>query len=364
MAGFVSVLNERSEGVTDSVWGKPGKLSVKGTAMADLIAAPQVLSAAAAEVSGIGVSVSAAHAAAASSTTAVVPAGADEISTSIAAVFSRHGQQFATLGAQASVFHTEFAQALTAAGGAYAATEVANVSPLQTLPQHALAMANAPTNALLGRPLIGNGTSVADDAQGQAGQACGVSFGNGGAGGARTGAGYPGGAGGAAGPSGAGGTGGTGGPGSVSVAGTGGPSTASVAGGAGGPGGWLLGPGGPSVIGGTDAAAHGAGGAGGVGSAAWLVGTGGTGGSDTAYIGVGGAGGYAGLLYGPTGATGAAAVSGPALPNPDNIDGTSAIVGERPLRPSSDRHRRRLRPGQDGGRHRGRQRRRRLHPQR
>lgn len=85
--------------------------------MAFLIAAPDMLSLAATEVAGIGESVSAAHAVAASSTTAVVAAAGDEVSTAIAGLFSRHAQQFAALAAQAVGFHDQFVQALTAAGG-------------------------------------------------------------------------------------------------------------------------------------------------------------------------------------------------------------------------------------------------------
>ncbi|WP_085078285.1 PE family protein [Mycobacterium palustre] len=137
--------------------------------MAFLIAAPDMLSLAATEVAGIGESVSAAHAVAASSTTAVVAAAGDEVSTAIAGLFSRHAQQFAALAAQAVGFHDQFVQALTAAGGAYAGTEAANVSPLQTLENDVLAVINAPTNALLGRPLIGNGADGASGVQGQPG---------------------------------------------------------------------------------------------------------------------------------------------------------------------------------------------------
>jgi hypothetical protein len=45
-------------------------------------------------------------------------------------------------------------QALNAGAQSYAATEAANALPLQTL----LNLINAPTEALVGRPLIGNGT--------------------------------------------------------------------------------------------------------------------------------------------------------------------------------------------------------------
>jgi hypothetical protein len=55
--------------------------------MAYLIAAPDMLSVAAAEVAGIGSSVTAAHAAAATQTTGVLAAAEDEVSAAIATVF-------------------------------------------------------------------------------------------------------------------------------------------------------------------------------------------------------------------------------------------------------------------------------------
>ncbi len=121
-----------------------------------------------------------------------------------------------------------------AVGSAAAANPVAGsaINPAQTLgtdlgqaEQTVLNLINAPTNTLLGRPLIGNGASGAADT-GQAGQPGGLLWGNGGTGGSGA-AGHPGGAGGAAGLIGNGGTGGAGGTGSY--------------GGPGGQAGWLFG---------------------------------------------------------------------------------------------------------------------------
>ena len=50
---------------------------------------------------------------------------------------------------------------MSVGAGAYAATEAANASPLQTLEQDVLAVINAPTETFLGRPLIGDGTNAA-----------------------------------------------------------------------------------------------------------------------------------------------------------------------------------------------------------
>src|SRR5277367_376115 len=89
-------------------------------AMLYVIAAPEMLVAAASDVAGIGSSISTATAAAAGSTTGVAAAAGDEVSAAIASLFSSHAQQFQALGAQAAGFHTEFAQALTAGAGSYA----------------------------------------------------------------------------------------------------------------------------------------------------------------------------------------------------------------------------------------------------
>ncbi|KAF3409759.1 PE family protein, partial [Mycobacterium tuberculosis variant bovis] len=72
-------------------------------------------------------------------------------------LFGMHGQTYQALSARAAAFHERFVQALATGGGAYAAAEAASVSPLQS----ALDLLNAPTQALLGRPLVGNGANGA-----------------------------------------------------------------------------------------------------------------------------------------------------------------------------------------------------------
>ncbi|WP_261877534.1 PE family protein, partial [Mycobacterium marinum] len=202
--------------------------------MSFLVTAPEILAAAATDLDGIGAAIGAANAAAAAPTTAVLAAGADEISAAMASLFTAHAQAYQGLSVQVGAFHTQFVQALTGAGGAYAAAEAANVSPLQAAAQDMLTAIRAPAQALLGRPLIGNG---ADGAPGQAGGDGGLLYGNGGNGGTSTTAGVAGGAGGSAGLIGNGGAGGGGGAGAV--------------GGNGGAGGWLFGNGGAGGAGGA-----------------------------------------------------------------------------------------------------------------
>ncbi|WP_156772304.1 PE family protein, partial [Mycobacterium sp. 1245805.9] len=203
--------------------------------MSFVIAVPELVTTAATDLAGIGSAISAANAAAASSTTMVLGAGADEVSSGIAAIFGEHAQAFQSISAQATAFHDQFVNALASGAGAYAAAEAANASPLQVLQQDVLGVINAPTEALWKRPLIGNGANGQTiNGVGQPGGPGGILFGNGGAGGNGTNPGAPGGAGGHAGLIGNGGAGGHGGTVNVS-GGTGG------TGGAGGTGGLLYG---------------------------------------------------------------------------------------------------------------------------
>ena len=105
--------------------------------MSFVIAAPEMVTSAASDLVDIGSKISEAHAAAATSTTALIPAAGDEVSAAIAWLFSSRAQAFQAFSAQAAAFHTEFAQALSGAGSAYAAAEAANVSPLAAAVQQA-----------------------------------------------------------------------------------------------------------------------------------------------------------------------------------------------------------------------------------
>ncbi len=170
-----------------------------------LIAAQDVLVAAAADLEGIGSALAAANRAAEAPTTGLLAAGADEVSAAIASLFSGNAQAYQALSAQAAAFHQQFVRALSSAAGSYAAAEAANASPMQAV----LDVVNGPTQLLLGRPLIGDG---ANGGPGQNGGDGGLLYGNGGNGGSSSTPGQPGGRGGAAGLIGNGGAGGAGGP--------------------------------------------------------------------------------------------------------------------------------------------------------
>ncbi|SOJ53655.1 PE-PGRS family protein PE_PGRS16 [Mycobacterium simulans] len=133
-----------------------------------LVVAPEMVAAAAADLAGIRSAISAANAAAAGPTTQVLAAAGDEVSAAIAALFGTHAQEYRAVSAQATAFHERFVQSLSAAGGAYASAEAANVSPLQAFEQAVMDAINAPTQLLLGRPLIGDGVNGASGT-GQAG---------------------------------------------------------------------------------------------------------------------------------------------------------------------------------------------------
>ncbi len=232
--------------------------------MSYLVVVPELVAAAATDLANIGSSISAANAAAAAPTTALVAAGGDEVSAAIAALFGAHARAYQALSAQAAMFHEQFVRALAAGGNSYAVAEAATAQSVQ---QDLLNLINAPTQALLGRPLIGNGANGLPGT-GQNGGDGGILYGNGGNGGSG-GVNQAGGNGGNAGLWGNGGSGGAGG--NATTAGRNG-----FNGGAGGSGGLLWGNGG-------------AGGAGGNGGPAPLVGgvgtTGGAGGNGVAMYG-------------------------------------------------------------------------------
>ncbi|KEY14781.1 hypothetical protein IB72_05880, partial [Mycobacterium tuberculosis variant bovis] len=179
--------------------------------MSYMIAVPDMLSSAAGDLASIGSSINASTRAAAAATTRLLPAAADEVSAHIAALFSGHGEGYQAIARQMAAFHDQFTLALTSSAGAYASAEATNVE------QQVLGLINAPTQALWGRPLIGNGADgTAANPNGGAG---GLLYGNGGNGFSQTTAGLTGGTGGSAGLIGNGGNGGAGGAGANGGAG-------------------------------------------------------------------------------------------------------------------------------------------------
>jgi PE family len=132
--------------------------------MSFVFASPQLVEAAAYDLANIGSAITDANAAAMVPTTSgVVAAGADEVSTSLAALFGAHGQMFQAISAQAATFHSQFVQLLNAGAGQYANTEVANIQ------QVAANTVSAPSQGLTGysasaasaSPVVPSGASSA-----------------------------------------------------------------------------------------------------------------------------------------------------------------------------------------------------------
>ncbi|VBA38379.1 Triacylglycerol lipase [Mycobacterium attenuatum] len=101
--------------------------------MSYVMVTPEMVSAAAGELTTMGSSIDVARAAAAAQTSGIMAAGTDEVSAAIATLFSAHGQAFQTVSAQAAAFHNQFVQALNSGAGAYAAADAASVSPCRPL---------------------------------------------------------------------------------------------------------------------------------------------------------------------------------------------------------------------------------------
>jgi hypothetical protein len=99
--------------------------------MSYVIAAPEMMTAAATDLAGIGSSLSEAHAAAAAPTVALVPAAADEVSAAVTHLFSGYAQDFHGLVGKAATFHDQFVQTLKSGAHAYTGAEAAATASLK-----------------------------------------------------------------------------------------------------------------------------------------------------------------------------------------------------------------------------------------
>lgn len=91
--------------------------------MTYVIAAPEMMTAAATDLFSICSDLSYAHTVAAQPTVALAPAAADEVSVGIAHLFSEHAHGFHGLAGRAAAFHAQFAQNLKAGAASYASFE-------------------------------------------------------------------------------------------------------------------------------------------------------------------------------------------------------------------------------------------------
>ncbi|WP_052915743.1 PE family protein [Mycobacterium haemophilum] len=98
--------------------------------MSMVMVAPEVLSAAAEDIAGVGSVIAEANTTAAAPTVGVVAPAADSVSAELAALFGRHAQTYQAVSAQAQVFHQDFVHTLAASGTRYAHAEQANATRL------------------------------------------------------------------------------------------------------------------------------------------------------------------------------------------------------------------------------------------
>jgi PE family len=103
--------------------------------MSFLFAVPEYVASAASDLADIGSALTAANTSAFPVITALLPAGADEISAAIAGAFGAHAGQYRALSARVAQFHDEFVRAMSGTASSYAGAEAANLTPLQQLEQ-------------------------------------------------------------------------------------------------------------------------------------------------------------------------------------------------------------------------------------
>ena len=89
---------------------------------------PDLLTAAAGDLQGIGSAMVAQNAAVAGPTTGVTPAAADEVSAITAAQFAAQAQMYQAVSAHAAAIHELFTTTLKTSAGAYAAAEATNTA--------------------------------------------------------------------------------------------------------------------------------------------------------------------------------------------------------------------------------------------
>lgn len=94
--------------------------------MSFVTAHPELLTAAAGNLAGIGDAMTTGVTAAAPATTAVAPPAIDPISALTSVHFSTHGAMFQAVSAQAAAVHQQIVATLNGNAANYAATEAAN----------------------------------------------------------------------------------------------------------------------------------------------------------------------------------------------------------------------------------------------
>lgn len=132
--------------------------------MSFLTTIPQELLSAAAQLEGIGTSLTAHNAGAAAPTTAIAPAAADPVSILQSGIFSSYGTLYQQLAAEAQAIQQQFTSTLGLSSGTYSATEASNATaaaatdPISTLINDISTLLGGPVTSFGGQPfsLSGN----------------------------------------------------------------------------------------------------------------------------------------------------------------------------------------------------------------
>lgn len=124
--------------------------------MSFLTAIPEELLAAAAQLEGIGTSLTAQNAGAAAPTTALAPAAADPVSALQAGIFSAYGGLYQQIAAEAQAMQQQFVSTLGLSSGTYSQTEAANAlatTPAQNFIDGLSTLFGGPLGSTNGQPL-------------------------------------------------------------------------------------------------------------------------------------------------------------------------------------------------------------------
>ncbi|MEI7715754.1 MAG: PE family protein [Mycobacterium sp.] len=134
--------------------------------MSILTAIPEELLAAAAQLAGVGSSLTAQNAGAAAPTTTIAPAAADQVSALQAALFSSYGTLYQQIAAEAETMQQQFLQNLGLSSGNYAAAEATNVAQSAPVDQFSTfvdgiaTFLGGPTTSVGGNPFSPSGNSA------------------------------------------------------------------------------------------------------------------------------------------------------------------------------------------------------------
>ena len=91
-----------------------------------VVMAPEMLTAVAGNLAGIGSTLEQATTAAAGPTTGIATAAADEVSVAVSQLFGTYGREFQAVSTEAAEFHAEFVRLLNDGTAAYLSAEIAN----------------------------------------------------------------------------------------------------------------------------------------------------------------------------------------------------------------------------------------------